>query len=94
MKKSNSQWMSIGEAAKYLSVSRDTLRRWEKKRKIKAIRSPTNHRYYTKKMLDAIMKTPSKQTVKTKVGQLTIITLASFIAAAVLALAIQFLILK
>lgn len=49
------QWMSIGEAAKYLGVSRDTLRRWGKKGKIKAIRSPTNRRYYTKKQLDKLM---------------------------------------
>lgn len=94
MKKNDSQWMSIGEAAKYLGVSRDTLRRWEKKGKIKAIRSPTNRRYYTQKILDAIMKTPSKQTVKPKSGQLAIITLVSFLVAAILALTIQFLILR
>lgn len=50
--------ISIGEAAKYLNISRDTLRRWEKKGKIKPFRSPTNRRYYTKEQLDEIMKKP------------------------------------
>ncbi|MFC1727797.1 MerR family DNA-binding transcriptional regulator [Patescibacteria group bacterium] len=50
----NSQWMSIGEAAKFLGISRDTLRRWEKRGRIKPVRSPTNRRYYTRKQLDKI----------------------------------------
>lgn len=53
-----SQWMSIGQAAKYLGVSRDTLRRWEKAGKIKAFRSPTNRRYYTKKQLYELINQP------------------------------------
>ncbi|MDO8551335.1 MAG: helix-turn-helix domain-containing protein [bacterium] len=47
-------WLSIGEAAKYLRVSKDTLRRWEKEKIIKAYRSPTNHRYYKAEELDLI----------------------------------------
>lgn len=54
-----SQWMSIGQAAKYSGVSRDTLRRWEKAGKIKAFRSPTNRRYYTKNQLDELISQPS-----------------------------------
>jgi excisionase family DNA binding protein len=49
------RWMSIGEAAKYLGISRDTLRRWEKRGRIKPVRSPTNRRYYTKELLDRTM---------------------------------------
>lgn len=41
-------WLSIGEAADLLQVSRDTLRRWEKRGKIKSYRSPTNRRMYKK----------------------------------------------
>jgi DNA (cytosine-5)-methyltransferase 1 len=52
MAEKNSNWMSIGDAAKYLGLSRDTLRRWEKAGKIKPVRSPTNRRYYTKNILD------------------------------------------
>jgi excisionase family DNA binding protein len=44
--------LSIGEAADYLGVSIDTLRRWEKKDKIIALRSPGGHRYFKQKDLD------------------------------------------
>lgn len=47
-------WLSIGEAAKLLRVSKDTLRRWEKKGIIKPHRSPTNRRYYKRETLDYI----------------------------------------
>lgn len=47
-------WLSIGEAAKYLRVSKDTLRRWEKEKILKAYRSPTNRRYYRKEDLEYI----------------------------------------
>lgn len=47
-------WISISEAASYLRVSKDTLRRWEKQGLLKAYRSPTNHRYYRKQELDYV----------------------------------------
>jgi excisionase family DNA binding protein len=47
-------WIPISEAATYLRVSKDTLRRWEKQGLLKAYRSPTNHRYYDKKELDYV----------------------------------------
>lgn len=92
------QWMAIGEAAKYLGVSRDTLRRWEKKGKIKAIRSPTNRRYYTQKQLDAVMsgkkpaksRQPSKKIAMGKTPKLILIGALSFLAAAAIALLLQF----
>lgn len=61
-------WMSIGSAAKYLGISRDTLRRWEKKGKLIAFRSPTNRRYYTKKQLKMIMlgKAPPMPNIEDK----------------------------
>lgn len=44
--------LSIGEAAKYLGVSIDTLRRWDKKGVLTSIRiDPAGHRYYSKKSL-------------------------------------------
>lgn len=57
----NRQMLSIGEAAGYLGISRDTLRRWEKKGKIKPLRSPTNRRYYTKDMLDQLISQKGKR---------------------------------
>lgn len=47
-------WVSISEAAKYLRISKDTLRRWEKEKIIKAYRSPTNRRYYRKEELEYV----------------------------------------
>lgn len=90
----DTQWIPIGKAAKYLGVSRDTLRRWEKKGKIKAVRSPTNRRYYTKKQLDGIksgkMK-PKTDKLEIKIAitpkqKLILIGALSFILAVILAL--------
>lgn len=53
-KTDQTSWLSIGEAAKYLRVSRDTLRRWERNKIIKSYRSPTNHRYYKKEELEYV----------------------------------------
>lgn len=87
------QWLSIGQAAKYLGVSRDSLRRWEKRGKLKAVRSPTNRRYYTKKQLDEIMSGGKGEikTGKTAKGstiggnqKLIIIAIISFVVAIVL----------
>jgi len=38
----------IGEAAKMLGISIDTLRRWDKKGVFPAIKSPSGHRYYSR----------------------------------------------
>jgi len=46
--------LSIGKAAKYLGVSIDTLRRWEKKGVITAYRSPGGHRYFLEEDLDKL----------------------------------------
>lgn len=46
--------MSIAEAANYLGVSIDSIRRWEKKGYIKSFRTPGNHRRYNKEDLDKI----------------------------------------
>ncbi len=97
------QWMPIGEAAKYLGISRDTLRRWGKRGKIKAVRSPTNRRYYTKKQLDKIMSTGKeekkvnkleKKLSINKTQKLIITGILSFLVTAALALLTQFFLLK
>jgi excisionase family DNA binding protein len=88
----NAQWSSIGEAAKYLGVSRDTLRRWEKSGKIKTLRSPTNRRYYTRALLDEVMsgKKPKSSGSKNygprkNLIKLILIGLLSFVLAVILA---------
>lgn len=50
----SSNLLTISQAAKYLSVSKDTLRRWEKRKILKPFRSPTGWRYYNKKQLDYV----------------------------------------
>ncbi len=47
----NKKLFNISEAAKFLGVSIDTLRRWDLKGKLKAIKSPGGHRYYYKEQL-------------------------------------------
>lgn len=44
--------LSIGDASEYLNISIDTLRRWEKKGRVDAYRSPGGHRYFKKNDLD------------------------------------------
>ncbi|MCX7928827.1 MAG: helix-turn-helix domain-containing protein [Patescibacteria group bacterium] len=51
------QFLSIGEAASYLGVSIDTLRRWTKAGKISDARSPGGHRYFRKTDLDNLFNT-------------------------------------
>lgn len=46
------EFLSIGEASEYLGISIDTLRRWEKRKRINAYRSPGGHRYFIKSELD------------------------------------------
>jgi len=51
-KNNQNSWLSISEASRYLRVSKDTLRRWEKKGILKPHRSPTNRRFYKKRDLE------------------------------------------
>ncbi len=44
--------LAIGEAAELLGVSVDTLRRWDRAEKLKAIKSSGGHRYYSKEQLE------------------------------------------
>lgn len=45
---------SVGEAARQLGVSIDTLRRWERAGKITGVRTPTNHRRFPQSEIDRI----------------------------------------
>lgn len=46
---------NIEEASKFLSVSKSTLRRWEKEGKIKSYRTPGNHRRYLEEDLKKLL---------------------------------------
>ena len=44
--------LKIGEAAQYLSVSQDTLRKWDKANKLKPLETAGGHRRYDTDALD------------------------------------------
>jgi len=51
-----SDYLSVKDAAEFLGVSRDTVRRWDKKGKLKAYRHPMNlYRLYKKEDLQNIL---------------------------------------
>ena len=52
-----SDFMTVGEAAVYLCVSKDSLRRWDRAGKLKARRHPINdYRLYQKSDLDELLR--------------------------------------
>lgn len=53
--KKDKNLLTISQAAKFLEVSIDTLRRWDLKGKLKAIRSSGGHRYYAKDQLESFV---------------------------------------
>lgn len=49
--------MTVKEAAEFLGISNETLRRWDKKGKLKAYRHPVNrYRLYKKQDLENLLK--------------------------------------
>lgn len=65
------KWFNISEAAKYLSISQDTLRRWEKKGKLIPRRTMGKHRRYSLDQLQEIYSLPihPKLAITNKVEQ-------------------------
>ena len=61
-----SELLNIGQAAKYLNVSVDTLRLWDKSGKLLSLKTPGGHRRYDKTQLNSFIgveenNTPKKQ---------------------------------
>jgi len=51
------EYLTVGEAAEFLGVSKDTLRRWDRAGKLKARRHPiTGYRLYLRKELDSFLR--------------------------------------
>lgn len=64
-----SEYLTIGDAAEYLGVSKDTLRRWDKAKKLVARRNPmSRYRLYSKKELDELLATLGRQPRKVPDG--------------------------
>lgn len=50
-------YLTIGDAAKQLGVSRSTLRNWDKANKLKPYRHPVNgYRLYNRQELESLLK--------------------------------------
>jgi DNA-binding transcriptional MerR regulator len=53
-----SDWLNVTQAAKYLGVCSETLRRWDRSGKLTPSRHPINgYRLYDKAMLDQVLAT-------------------------------------
>ena len=62
--------LGIGNSAKLLGVSVDTLRRWEKKGKVTSHRSPGGHRYFLRSDLEKVfIKKYDREKVKVDLTQ-------------------------
>lgn len=49
-------YITVGEAAKRIGVSRDTIKRWEADGRISALRTPTGHRRYLATDVDGLLR--------------------------------------
>ena len=81
--KNSSKFVKIGDAAKILGVSIDTLRRWEKSGKIATVRTPGGTRLYEIKKLNKISEKKLKHSHShptTPLVAATVPTEAAFIA--------------
>lgn len=50
------------ESAKLIGISRDTLKRWEKKGRITSLRTPEGHRRYRRGDVEALLTQPIEAT--------------------------------
>jgi excisionase family DNA binding protein len=53
---SDPDWLTLGQAAKYLGVAQSTLRKWSDKEMIPAFYTPGRHRRYRRADLDAFLE--------------------------------------
>lgn len=67
-----SEYLTIRDAAEYLGVSKDTLRRWDRAKKLVARRNPmSRYRLYSKKDLDDLLAVLGRQPQKVPDGSRT-----------------------
>lgn len=60
----NQELITIGEVAKQIGVSIDTLRRWDKAGRLVSVREKNNYRYYKKEKIEEYMKKNIKDIFK------------------------------
>jgi excisionase family DNA binding protein len=50
------QWLTLGEAARYLGVAQSTIRKWSDTGRVRAFYTPGRHRRYRREDLDAFLE--------------------------------------
>ena len=53
---SEPQWLTLGEAARYLGVAQSTIRKWSDSGRVRAFYTPGRHRRYQRDDLDAFLE--------------------------------------
>src|SRR5436309_9553144 len=53
---SDPEWLTLGQAAKYLGVAQSTIRKWSDQERLKAFYTPGGHRRYRRRDLDAFLE--------------------------------------
>jgi excisionase family DNA binding protein len=53
---SEPQWLTLGEAARYLGVAQSTIRKWSDRGRVRAFYTPGRHRRYRRDDLDAFLE--------------------------------------
>ena len=56
---SEPQWLTLGEAARYLGVAQSTIRKWSDSGRVRAFYTPGRHRRYRQEDLDAFLDSSS-----------------------------------
>jgi excisionase family DNA binding protein len=67
---SEPEWLTLGEAARYLGVAQSTIRKWSDNGRVRAFYTPGRHRRYRREDLDAFLEGSSPGTA---VGPLVLI---------------------
>ena len=51
-----SDWLTLGQAARYLGVAQSTIRKWSDNGRVRAFKTPGRHRRYRRRDLDAFLE--------------------------------------
>ena len=66
-------WLTLGQAAKYLGVAQSTIRKWSDQRRLPAFYTPGGHRRYRRGDLDAFLERSGAGARTTEAGPLVLI---------------------
>ena len=66
-------WLTLGQAAKYLGVAQSTIRKWSDQERLKAFYTPGGHRRYRRRDLDTFLERCGRGRTDTQGGPLVLI---------------------